>query len=209
MENINYANILSQNIIRLRKQTKMTQEQLALELSISFQAVSKWENNQSSPDITLLPLVAKIFNVTIDYLFDIKPKENLVNNNSFSWEDDNIIRVVSFKGHNYIDNCMMLNNNTFVVECKDEVCDVISHFNIECTSVLGDAKACGNINCTTIGSDAKAGGNINCTTVGSDVKAGGNVTCLSVGSDVSAGCEINISGDILGDASAGLNINYK
>lgn len=60
---------LSKNISDLRKQKGITQEQLALALNISPQAVSKWETNISQPDTQTLPLIAEYFNVSIDYLF--------------------------------------------------------------------------------------------------------------------------------------------
>ncbi len=55
-------------ITRLRKEHGMTQEQLANALGITFQAVSKWENNISSPDISTLPLLADLFSVSVDSL---------------------------------------------------------------------------------------------------------------------------------------------
>ena len=60
--------ILSGNISRFRKDLGLTQENLANELKISFQAVSKWETGQSVPDILLLPTIAKTLNVSIDKL---------------------------------------------------------------------------------------------------------------------------------------------
>ena len=58
-------------IKNLRKEKKLTQEELAKELNVSTQAVSKWECG-GSPDLELIPRIAKFFNVTTDYLFDIK-----------------------------------------------------------------------------------------------------------------------------------------
>jgi len=49
---------LAENIARFRKSRGYTQEELAKRLSISSQAVSKWENAQSLPDISLLPALA-------------------------------------------------------------------------------------------------------------------------------------------------------
>lgn len=60
---------LSKNIADLRKQKGITQEQLATALSVSPQAVSKWETNTSQPDTQTLPLIAQYFEVSIDYLF--------------------------------------------------------------------------------------------------------------------------------------------
>ena len=67
MGNIN--TILGKNIRQFRKTINLTQEELADKLGVSFQAVSKWENAQSAPDISLLPLLAEIFRCTIDDLF--------------------------------------------------------------------------------------------------------------------------------------------
>lgn len=67
MSNINL--VLGENIRRFRKKMKMTQEELADKIGVSFQAVSKWENAQSAPDISLLPLLAEVFNCRIDDLF--------------------------------------------------------------------------------------------------------------------------------------------
>ena len=52
-----------------RKLQGMTQEELAQKLSVSAKAVSKWEQKINSPDITLLPEIANIFNISIDELF--------------------------------------------------------------------------------------------------------------------------------------------
>jgi len=57
-----------QRFLKLRKARNLTQEDIAKKLNISAQAVSKWENDISSPDISLLPEIASIFNITIDEL---------------------------------------------------------------------------------------------------------------------------------------------
>lgn len=44
----------------------ISQEILANYLNVSFQAVSKWENNNTYPDIMLLPEIAKFFEITVD-----------------------------------------------------------------------------------------------------------------------------------------------
>jgi transcriptional regulator with XRE-family HTH domain len=63
---------LSENIYNFRKKIGLTQDELAEKLNISYQAVSKWENGQTSPDIIMLPMLAQIFEVNIDTLFGIK-----------------------------------------------------------------------------------------------------------------------------------------
>ena len=63
---------IGENIKKLRNEKQVTQEQLAEHLCISYQAVSKWENGVTTPDIFLLPAIAEYFEVPIDELFKIK-----------------------------------------------------------------------------------------------------------------------------------------
>lgn len=63
---------IGKKIQTLRKNKHITQEQLAEVLSISAQAVSKWENGGSTPDITLLPMIARYFGITMDELFNYR-----------------------------------------------------------------------------------------------------------------------------------------
>lgn len=53
-----------------RKKAGMTQEQLAEVLSVSRQAVTKWESDKGIPDVENLKFIAKVLNVRIDYLLD-------------------------------------------------------------------------------------------------------------------------------------------
>lgn len=59
---------LGRRIARLRLEHGMTQERLARELGVTAQAVSKWENDLSAPDIMLLPELARTLGVTVDAL---------------------------------------------------------------------------------------------------------------------------------------------
>ena len=63
---------LGRRIARLRLSHGMTQERLADIANVSAQAVSKWENDQSYPDILLLPLLAKTFGVSVDELLGVE-----------------------------------------------------------------------------------------------------------------------------------------
>ena len=67
-------------IKKLRRDKDITQEKLAEFLNISPQAVSRWETDLAMPDITLLPVLANIFNVTTDYLLgvDITKKQERI-----------------------------------------------------------------------------------------------------------------------------------
>ncbi len=68
---------ISNKIKQLRYKSGLTQEQLAARLGVSAQSVSKWENAVAMPDITLLPLIAEIFGVSIDELFDLTVEQKL------------------------------------------------------------------------------------------------------------------------------------
>ena len=65
---------ISENIIRLRHERKLTQEQLAGFIGVTKASVSKWETGQSTPDIAILPQLAAFFDVTIDELIGYKPQ---------------------------------------------------------------------------------------------------------------------------------------
>ena len=66
---------IGDNIRKYRRQSDMTQEQLADRLGVSYQSVSRWENGATYPDIELLPAIAGMFSITMDELMGM-PDEN-------------------------------------------------------------------------------------------------------------------------------------
>ena len=66
---------LGKRIAQHRKRLSLTQETLAEQLGVTAQAVSKWENDQSCPDIALLPGIAAVFGITVDALLGCEQKE--------------------------------------------------------------------------------------------------------------------------------------
>ena len=62
-------------IKELREQQNMTQKELADKLQVSFQTVSKWENGVNLPDITHIPKLAEIFDVSTDVVLGLEPIE--------------------------------------------------------------------------------------------------------------------------------------
>lgn len=66
---------LGEKIATLRKQRGLTQEQLAESCSVSAQAVSKWENDLTAPDISLLPRLSELLGVTVDELLGVQRAE--------------------------------------------------------------------------------------------------------------------------------------
>lgn len=64
----------SQNLSRLRRQQGLTQQALAESLSLTFQAISKWETGQSLPDLEQLTRLADLFRVSTDTLLGHTPR---------------------------------------------------------------------------------------------------------------------------------------
>jgi len=82
-------NNFGKNISRYRKLKNITQEELANKLGITFQAVSKWETGQTYPDITLLPNLAAILELSIDKLmgYTFQEKNRTIYENEYTQED--------------------------------------------------------------------------------------------------------------------------
>ncbi len=80
--------VIANNLMNLRKASKMTQLELAEKLNYSDKAISKWERGESLPDVILLKQIADMYNVSIDYMMQAhtfdeakkhKPKAKLNN----------------------------------------------------------------------------------------------------------------------------------
>ena len=61
---------LGNKILNLRKKFSMTQEQLAEKLNVTRQTISKWELNETTPDIKQACELSKLFNVSLDELLN-------------------------------------------------------------------------------------------------------------------------------------------
>lgn len=82
----------------LRRNKNLTQVQLAEVLSVSAQSISKWENGLSSPDISLLPMIARFFGITMDELFNyrldaLNYKERFIR----FMADNNVLQFAEFR----------------------------------------------------------------------------------------------------------------
>ena len=195
-ENVNES--MGAIIARKRKELGLTQEQLAGELGISYQAVSKWENELSSPDISTLPLLADLFDITIDELFGRVPAAARVPEQALvpaaepvrsagvelPWEDDDTLRAVLFEGHRLVgheDASFCPVAGKIVLRYAGDALDVQSSFDVHVEgNVCGSASAQGDVSCGAVGGPVSAGGDVNCGDVGGPVSAGGDVNCGSV-----------------------------
>ena len=62
---------------KLREENNLTQKDVAYQLNISVQAVSKWETGKSFPDVGLLERISKLYNVKVEYLLNGKLTETI------------------------------------------------------------------------------------------------------------------------------------
>ena len=209
-------NILSKRISELRRGAGYTQEQLAARLGVSFQAVSKWENAQSCPDILLLPALADIFHVSIDSLFgrdaglvptdrETAPPEA----SSLPWPDDGAFRFALFHGHEPIldEPTDPLDPRRRVEFCwEGPLHDLYSACSVSCGDVSGSVRAEGDVDCEGVLGHVSAGGDVECVNEEGNVNAGGDEDCNDVEGSVSAGGDVDC-GDVGGSLSAGGDVH--
>jgi transcriptional regulator with XRE-family HTH domain len=193
----NYAQILSERILTLRREKNLTQEALAEQLGLSFQAISKWENSQSCPDIALLPQLADIFGVTIDALFgretdaasEVAPVFSHCD--ALPWPDDHTLRGVVTWGHKILWHEKTKRQFSFnAADAKYSWLLRYSPLNVECRcdlhvegDIQGNASAGTQIKCQNIiHGNASAGVAIGCMNIGGDASAGVSVGCMKAGS---------------------------
>ena len=89
-------NTMGERIKHHRKRLGMTQEQLAERLRVSPQAVSKWENNLSCPDISLLPELADVLGISVDELLGRATVESKEPEKTFAFRWDGVGRSANW-----------------------------------------------------------------------------------------------------------------
>lgn len=216
---------IDEMIKKLRCDKGISQEMLANVCDVSMQAVSKWENGQSCPDISFLPLLAEYFQVSIDYLLtgktivseDTDDKlTGLLKNET----KEDILYIIQYRNGKILDKKqwdreqMESRRDAVRIQFEDEFqhlksglhIEVWGNANIEAVDADMDLTTGGNVNCGTVNGDINAGAAVNCGTVQGDVSAGYSVNCSTIEGDTSAGCNVNCS-VIEGNASAGCSIS--
>lgn len=119
---------IGNKIRELRKSRGLTQEQLAESINISFQAISKWENNLALPDITMMPILASFFGVSMDEIFDFhlkdveKEVEEIVDK-AYKYRETDYKKgrqIIEDGLKRYPNNEILLNNLLYVINCREE-----------------------------------------------------------------------------------------
>jgi transcriptional regulator with XRE-family HTH domain len=171
MEFSEYSRMFGHHMQQIRRSRNLTQEQVAERLGVTYQAVSKWENQVNTPDIALLPEIAALFGVTIDALFSEHaesapetPAELLA-----AVKDDDVIRVIQMRGTKVLKVTERVTPDAppieiaFPHDCNDRTQyfqvrvyghlateaaingDVICHQTLQCADINGDVRAAGDV----------------------------------------------------------------
>lgn len=112
---------LGNKIKTLRLKAGLTQEKLAEELNVSFQTVSKWENNVCAPDISMLPKLSIFFGVTIDELFNLTSEQRI-------HRIENMLDMEHELPHNtFVETIDFLKEQLDVHEDKGKIYGMIAH----------------------------------------------------------------------------------
>lgn len=125
---------IGNKIKELRKQRGITQEELAKSIGISFQAVSKWENGIALPDITLAPILASYFGISMDELFEFNLKEiesaiDSIVNEAYKYRESDPAKsrgILEEGLKKYPDNEVLLNNLLYVLNYSKNPGETIS-----------------------------------------------------------------------------------
>lgn len=171
---------IGENIQRLRKIKKLTQEELAAKLGVTPQEVCEWEEEKATPDIVFLPRMAEIFGCYIDELFsgEVTADKHYT---ALPWDDDDTLRGVVFLGKKLLQVSDDLEGDRFTFEVTSE------------TGEIGKVHSEWSIA-------------VSCNVSGV-CEAGGDICIIgSTSGSCSAGCNISISGPFSGECSAHGNI---
>ena len=216
---------IGEMIKELRGNKGISQEMLADVCGVSMQAVSKWENGQSCPDIAILPMLAEYFQVTADYLLTGKETDcgrtlgedeaERIKGSLEGRTERDVLYVIQYRNGEILDKEMWEmgkegKHDAVKIVFGEEFgelsgglhIEVWGNAEIESRSTAADVKAGGNVNCGTVEGNVSAGAGVNCGTVEGDVKAGADVNCGTVEGDVKAGRNVTC-GDVEGSVKAG------
>ena len=200
--NFDATTMLCKNIAALRRAKGFTQEELAEKLGITFQAISKWENLLSCPDISLVPDIAKIFCVSTDALFGMEKEEKVP---LLPWDDDGKLHIAVFEGTRPVSQAEYRNEKMKIsVHLSGDIRDIVCDCSVVSENIGGDIlMTLGNVNdgqlnvaCENIEGDVivsvkeceKVPVNIACDDIEGDV-------VISSAKEVAVACD-NIEGDV-------------
>lgn len=109
--------VLADKIINLRKKNGLSQEELAEQIGVSRQAVSKWEGMQSIPDLDKVIALSRFFGVSTDYLLNDELEEEFIN--AVTESEPERKKVTMTMANDYIDKAF---NNAKIIALAVAIC---------------------------------------------------------------------------------------
>lgn len=208
--------LIGQNIKRLRKAMDISQEKLAEAVGVTIQAVSKWENSTSLPDICTAPEIAAFFGVTLDELFFGGEVKQKISAPAASLPADDKLYVFMVKGGKILKEQEWEQNKRIYLDLGEYENELTAEIwgsadikgnigggltaggGVNCGNVAGGVDANGGVNCGNISGGIEATGGVVCGNVSGGVDAAGGVVCGNVSGGVDTAGNIQC-GEILGD----------
>ena len=93
------VNNLGERLLELRKDKRLSQEEVAYKLNVTRQTISKWETDQSMPDFDKIVPLCELYGITPNELFiELKEKESLKNTDTIDLEKEKIKNSKKAKG---------------------------------------------------------------------------------------------------------------
>lgn len=140
---------IGEQIRALRKARSMTQEQLAALLGLAPQSVSKWENQLTAPDISLLPALAGVFGVSIDELFGYNQRETeqavmAICEESWKYRETNRLKsreILNEGLKRFPGNAILLNNYLYTLDLETENEEIICAATSLMDAVAGEERS--------------------------------------------------------------------
>ena len=135
---------LGEKIKSLRKQKNTSQEVFANYLGVSFQAVSKWENGNTMPDVAMIPAIASFFGVSTDELFDfnlfeVEKQVDAICDEAYKFrfsDAEKSERILREGLQRFPGNDVILNNLLYTLDYKTRSDEVIAL----CKTLIGSTK---------------------------------------------------------------------
>lgn len=212
---------IAETIRALRQHRGINQDVLAEALSVSTQAVSKWETGASVPDVLMLPRIAEYFGVTTDHIYfggELPHAEAVSEAVPVSlFPDDGVLRVVQFMGSVMLSAEeakggvpieLSLEKAAMLAENSGKQIVIPTEIHGSATingSINGDVNAEGEISCGTVNGNVGAHGSVNCHTVNGGAAAGKDLQCTTVNGNVQAAGNVTVE-KVIGNVSAGGDI---
>lgn len=125
---------LGEKIKSLRKQKNISQEIFANSLGVSFQAVSKWENGNTMPDVSMIPAIASFFGVSTDELFnfnlfELEKQVDAICHESWKYREDDPAKaeqILRAGLQRFPGNDIILNNLLYTLDYRTRAEEVIT-----------------------------------------------------------------------------------